>query len=126
MAKTDDTYYEDYDLATVAGAATTVSKGTVQDLGWEIWHDGGSGTSTLTILGTMEQGAGTADAVDITNALAGVASHVDTGGGSRFQLVDNAGKLRGFIKIWFKIVLATGGAHDGDYEIKSHTEWNAG
>lgn len=81
---------------------------------------GGSGTSTLNFLGTLEDSPVLANAIDITNATLGVANfQATTGTTARAQV--STGNFRAYTRVWVKVVLATSGADDADFENRMGT-----
>jgi len=82
--------------------------------------DGGSGTITATLEGTI-QDDGTAPSAcsyaDITNATFGTASFSATTPASTFMAIDNTSKLGGYKYLRWKIVVNTGGANDASADI---------
>lgn len=107
MARADDTYYEHYDL--------TQQKSMEVINGWEFDLTAGSGSATVTFLVSLRGGV-VANALDRTSDVWGAASYT-----ADEVFVDNGLKLAGIKHIWWKIVLATGGADDADYVIY-HTQ----
>ncbi|MHC4620804.1 MAG: hypothetical protein ACYTEQ_23915 [Planctomycetota bacterium] len=103
MARADDTYYEFFDLTTQAARAVIN--------GWELDLTAGSGTATATFL-VSNRGAVVANALDRTSDIWGASSYT-----ADEVFVDNGFKLSGIKYVWWKIVLSTGGANDGDYAI---------
>jgi hypothetical protein len=88
-----------------------MQKGTECINGWELDLTAGSGTATATFH-VSNRSLVAANALDRTSDIWGASSYT-----ADEVFIDNGLKLAGIWYCWWKIVLATGGANDGDYVI---------
>ena len=112
MAQNDGTYYEGpYSLGDNEGNPRR---------SWEVDCTAGSGSVKLYMLAS--HGTAQATAQDVTDAVFGE-DYLEASTDGRLTFCDSDGKMNGWENCWLKLVLATGGANDADYETPTEKRW---